>query len=107
MNNPADQLRTCVNCGRDRPATQVDTRGWCQGCRAQLLRRSRFVARLVGFVFTLALATLIYSRTSGDSGFLLGYVVLIVATYFLVVRITQRVTFEVFRSRGVPPQPGR
>jgi hypothetical protein len=69
------------------------------------VRRSGLVARLIGFVFTLGLASLIYARTAGDSRFVLAYVVLIVVTYFLVVRITQRVVFEIFRSRGVPPPP--
>ena len=95
----------CGNCGRSYPAKEVDGAGWCVRCRAQLVRRSGVMARLVAFVFTLALATLIYSRTAGDSSFLVMYVVLVVATYFLVARIAQRVAFEIFRSRGVPPPP--
>lgn len=63
------------------------------------------VARLIALVFTLGMAAFIYWQAAGTTNFLVGYVVLIVATYFLVARITQRVAFEVFRSRGVPPPP--
>lgn len=105
MSNPTDQRRTCANCGHDHPATDVDVAGWCQRCRARLVRRSRLVARLVAFLFTLVMALLIYGQTRGDSGFLLGYVIFVVVSYFLVARITQRVAFEMLRARGVSPPP--
>jgi hypothetical protein len=98
--SPADEPRVCGNCGRSYPKKEVDGAGWCVRCRAELVRRSARVARLVAFVFTLGLATAIYSRTSG-SNFMMMYVVAVAATYFLVARITQRVAFEVFRARGV------
>lgn len=103
--SPAEEPKTCANCGRTYPAKEMDVGGWCVRCRAQLVRRSGLLARLIAFVFTLGLAALIYSRAAGNSTFLVAYVVLVVATYFLVVRIAQRVAFEILRSRGVPPPP--
>lgn len=102
--SPADEPKVCGNCGRSYPTKEIDGAGWCVRCRAELVRRSGMVARLVAFVFTLGLATVIYSRTSG-SNFLMMYVVAVFATYFLVARITQRVAFEVLRARGVPSPP--
>lgn len=60
-------------------------------------------ARIVGFIAALGLAFWIFSVVGASPRFTMAYVIMIVAAYFFLYKMTQRVAFEVIRSRGVPP----
>ena len=93
----------CRNCGRPFPPSQLDRRFWCPDCRAAVIRRASTVARLCAFFIALALAAWIYYLVGPAPRFLVAYIVMVIAAYFFVYKLTQRVAFEVIRARGVPP----
>lgn len=95
----------CRNCGREYPASQLDRRLWCPQCRAEVVRRSSIVARLVALGAALALAAWIFYLVGSSPRFLIVYVVMVVAAYLFIYKLTQRVAFEIIRARGVPPPP--
>ncbi len=93
----------CANCGRGFPAKQLDRRNWCPDCRREVIRRATLAARVIAFVAALALGLWIFTMVGPAPRFLMAYVVMIVAAYFFLYKMTQRVAFEVIRGRGVPP----
>lgn len=95
----------CRNCEREFPVTELDKRMWCAECRARVIRRSSFVARVVAFIGALGLSIWIYYLVGPAPRFLVVYLVMVVAAYIFLYKLTQRVAFEVIRARGVPPPP--
>jgi hypothetical protein len=95
----------CRNCGRLFPGNKLDRRMWCQDCRQVVIRRATWVGQGVGLLTALLLALWIYSLVGPAPRFLMAYAVMVVAAYFFLFKLTQRVAFEVIRSRGVPPPP--
>lgn len=93
----------CANCGRRFPSNQLDRQNWCPDCRRVVIRRATLAARVVAFVAALALALWIFTMVGPSPRFMLAYVAMIVAAYFFLFKMTQRVAFEVIRGRGVPP----
>lgn len=97
----------CANCGREQPASKLDRRMWCPDCRAAVVRKSARVARLVALITAVGLTLWIFTLVGSAPRFLIVYVVMVVAAYFFIYKLTQRVAFELIRSRGVPPpEPG-
>lgn len=76
---------------------------WCPECRREVIRRATRVARIIGLLTALSLALWIYSITGPAPRFLMAYVLMVVAAYFFLYKLTQRVAFEIIRARGVPP----
>ena len=103
--NIGDSRLPCRNCGREHKPAALDRRLWCPDCRGEVVRRSAIVARITAFVFALGLAFWIYTLVGSAPRFLIIFVAMVVAAYFFVYKLTQRVAFEVIRSRGVPPPP--
>ena len=93
----------CRNCGRSFPVSRLDRRFWCPDCRAVVIRRATLAARLIAFTVTLILAIWIYSVVGSQPRFLMIYIIMLAVAYFFIYKLTQRVAFEVFRGRGVPP----
>jgi hypothetical protein len=98
-----DEEFECANCRRLFPAAELDQSRWCPDCRAIVVRRATIVGRLSGIIFATALGIWIFSVVGAGSRFLMAYVIMIAAAYFFLFKLTQRVAFEVIRSRGVPP----
>ncbi|MEX2569989.1 MAG: hypothetical protein WD737_01720 [Gemmatimonadota bacterium] len=96
----------CANCGREFPTTDLDRRLWCPDCRKAVIRRATWAGQAVGLVTALALSIWIYTLVGPAPRFLIVYVIMIVAAYFFLYKLTQRVAFEIIRSRGVPPPEG-
>jgi DNA-directed RNA polymerase subunit RPC12/RpoP len=97
----------CRNCGREFPGTKLDRRLWCPDCRREVIRRATRVARLVGLLTALLLAFWIVTLVGSSPRFLVAYVVMVIAAYLFLYKMTQRVAFEVIRARGVPPPEPR
>ena len=93
----------CTNCRQPREPTSLDQFGWCGRCRGVVIRRATLTARIVA---ALALAGAAYAvLVAVDPGprSLIIWIVLLVALYGVVYKVTQRVAFEMIRARGVPP----
>lgn len=103
MRLSSDGTATCRNCGQLRPAERLDRVRWCDRCRREVVRRATVAARLVAIAGSLLLIGWILAFVGPSSRFLMGWLVLIAGVYFFVYKLTQRVAFEIIRSRGVPP----
>ena len=90
----------CHNCRELNVNTDLDKEGWCQKCRAVIVRRSALVARIVAALVLAAAAFWVFSAQN-LSRFLILWLVMLLGIYALVYKITQRVAFEVIRDRGV------
>ena len=95
----------CRNCGQPREATTLDKLGWCERCRSVLIGRATIAARVVAAIGLAIGAYLVFTRIDPGPRSLILWLVLLVAVYALLYKVTQRVSFEIFRSRGVKP-PG-
>jgi hypothetical protein len=93
----------CANCGREFPGTQLDRGMWCADCRKVVVRRATWVGQTVALVAALSLMAYVFSVVGSSPRFMMAYIVMIVAAYFFLFKLTQRVAFEIIRSRGVPP----
>lgn len=93
----------CRNCERGFPPSKLDRRMWCPDCRASVIHRASAVARLIAVLVALALTAWIYYLVGSAPRFLIVYAVMVIASYFFIYKLTQRVAFEVIRARGVPP----
>jgi cell division protein FtsB len=92
---------TCRNCGRARDAESLDPQRWCTECRRRVIRRSAVSARISALLVTLLLWAWIAVAIRPER-FIVGWLLVLAVTYFIVHKIAQRVLFEVFRARGVP-----
>ncbi len=81
----------------------MDRYRWCNGCRAVVIRRATLAARIIGALALAAAATWVFAVVAPGPRSLIVWLVLLGAVYFIVYKITQRVAFEIIRSRGVPP----
>jgi DNA-directed RNA polymerase subunit RPC12/RpoP len=93
----------CRNCGREFPATKLDRRLWCPDCRREVIRRATLAGRAAGMIAALGLAYYVFSLVGTSPRFMMAYLIMILAAYFFLYKLTQRVAFEIIRSRGVPP----
>ena len=93
----------CRNCGRVPQDGELDHFGWCNRCRAAVIRRATWAARVAATVVTLLFAGWVFAVLDPGPRILIVWLVLIAAVYFLVYKLTQRVSFEAIRARGVPP----
>lgn len=95
----------CRNCGRNFPGGQLDRWLWCPGCRREVIRRATRIARVVGLGTAAILGFWIFSIVGTSPRFFVAYMVMIVAAYFFLFKMTQRVAFELIRRQGVPAPP--
>lgn len=93
----------CANCGREVPAVDLDPGGWCATCRAEVVRRATLIARIIGGLGALMVGLWVVVVVLPGARLLLIWLLLVAAVYFLLYKLARRVSFEVIRSRGVPP----
>lgn len=103
MTSPEQEL-ACRNCGRRYPTERLDRLRWCDRCREIVVRRATIVGRLVGLLAAVGLLVWIVLMVGAAPRFMVVWGILIGAVYFFVYKLTQRVAFEIIRSRGVRPQ---
>ncbi|HET7273611.1 MAG TPA: hypothetical protein VFI91_00435 [Longimicrobiaceae bacterium] len=94
----------CRNCGKEFAAGELDADGWCTACRQEVIRRSTIVARIVGGATALLVTAAIAVYVLPLERFLVAFLVLIAAVFFLVYKFARRIAFEVIRGRGVTPR---
>ena len=98
-----EEVATCSNCGRTVPASDVDGEGWCGDCRREVIRRATVIAHVLGGVAAVVTGIWIVAVVDPGPRFVLVWLVLVGAIYFLLYKLARRVSFEVIRSRGVRP----
>jgi hypothetical protein len=94
---------TCRNCRQPRDATTLDRFGWCPRCRAVVIRRATLAARVVAALGLAGAAYWVFAAIDPGPRSLIVWLILLVALYAVLYKVTQRVAFEVVRSRGVRP----
>ncbi|MGH7458938.1 MAG: hypothetical protein ACREKN_07650 [Longimicrobiaceae bacterium] len=77
---------------------------WCPACRAGVIRRASVWGRVVGIMVGGGFGAWIVFGVSPSRRFLIVWLALVAAAYWLSFKIGRRVAFEVVRSRGVPPE---
>jgi hypothetical protein len=97
---------TCANCQREVPNDELDRFRWCGECRRAVVRRATFWARLVGIAAAALLAAWILLAISPSGRFVVGWMAIIAATYYLSFKISRRVAFDLIRARGITPPEG-
>jgi hypothetical protein len=102
----AERAGECRNCGRTYPGDRLDRLRWCERCRAEVVRRATRVSRIVAVSGAALLLLWIFATVGSAPRFLVGWLALVVATYFFLYTLVRRVAFEVIRGRGVPPPEG-
>ena len=96
----------CRNCAQPREASTLDQYGWCPRCRGVVIRRATLAARIVGALGLAGAAYWVFSTIDPGPRSLIVWLILLVAVYALLYKVTQRVAFEVIRARGVNPPEG-
>jgi hypothetical protein len=74
---------------------------WCQHCRQHVIQRAAKWSRVIALVFTLLVGVWI-AASIRPTRFLVIWMAMLAATYVVVYKISQRVSFEVIRTKGVP-----
>ena len=98
-----ERTASCRNCGREYPPDRLDPRRWCPLCRGEVIRRATRIARIAAIATTLAVGAGVVAAVGPSPRFLMVWLVLLAVTYLFVYKLSQRVAFELIRSRGVPP----
>ena len=93
---------SCRNCGRAVHADALDSGGWCQRCRAELVRRSSRAAWLPALGLGVLYVALLWTFGLFYSRFIIVWLALGVALVWVTYKVSRRVLFDVIRGRGVP-----
>jgi uncharacterized paraquat-inducible protein A len=92
----------CRNCGHSFAAEELDAGGWCPRCRRAVIRRATVAGWTVALLGAGGLAYLLFIVLELGQRFLLAWLLLVAAVYYILYKLTRRVAFEMFRARGVP-----
>lgn len=95
-----ENANVCRNCHREVDPSGLDPHGWCSACRRWVVRRANLWGRGAALLVALAAMGWLVSGHLPAGRFLVAWMVLIVALYFVVLKIVRRVAFEVIRSRA-------
>jgi hypothetical protein len=93
----------CGNCDREVSAAELDAAGWCAACRAEVVRRATVSAHVLGGVGGLLAGLWVIMVVQPGPRFVVVWLLLVAAIYFILYKLARRVAFEVFRARGVRP----
>lgn len=102
MTEPADA--PCRSCGRSAAAEELDAGGWCPGCRRTVIRRATVTGWVIALLGSGGLAYLLFVVLQLGQRFLMAWLLLLAAVYYILYKLTRRVAFELFRARGVSPE---
>lgn len=99
----ANDVRACGNCHREFPAPSLDRSGWCTACRHEVVRRATLIARILAGVGGVLTGIWVVMVAEPGSRFVLMWLILVGAVYYILYKLVRRVSFEVIQSRGVRP----
>jgi hypothetical protein len=103
----SEEEARCENCGRPAARSGLDDAGWCERCRAAVIRRATIYARGAAALLFLLGGWLLVAFVHPGARSLILWLILLCALCLLVYRLVRRVAFELVRSSGVPPPPDR
>jgi hypothetical protein len=93
----------CRNCGHHVTGEDADRHGWCQACRAVLVRRSAWLAVIPSLIVLAAYLWVLNRFGLFQSTFLIVFIALGAALTWVAFKVARRVLFDVIRTRGVKP----
>jgi hypothetical protein len=91
----------CRNCGHHVTGEPADRHGWCKACRAELVRRSTWLAVFPALVILGLYFWLLSWFGLFKSTFLIVWMALGAALAYVAFKVARRVLFDVIRTRGV------
>lgn len=91
---------TCRQCGKSVKGESADRRGWCDACRAAMVRRSGAWAVVPALLLGAGYFWLLDHFDLYRSNFLIIFIALGVAIAWVAFKIARRVLFDVFRGRA-------
>ena len=89
----------CRKCGRHVEGQKADDEGWCQACRAELIRRATRLAYLPAVVLALLYLWLLAWSGLLESPMMAFWVALGAVLAFVAYKVGRRVFFDVLRGR--------
>ena len=101
MNQPA--AGACPNCQQPVELGGADSAGWCMGCRRRLVRRANAAGHVAGALSLVGAMWLLVMVIQPGERFVLLWLLLAAAIYFVLFRVVRRMAFEIIRTRGVRP----
>ena len=90
----------CSRCGRTVRGQKPDDAGWCEGCRAELIRRSTRMAYVPAVVVALLYLWLLAWSGLLESPLMAFWVALGGLLAFVAYKVGRRVFFDVLRGRA-------
>lgn len=93
----------CRNCGKPIEKEDSERSRLCRSCRGEVIRRATLWSRIAGVIVATVLAFYVFGVVQPGERFLIGWVALVVLSYFGVAKLTRRIAYDLIRSRGVPP----
>ncbi|HEU0078683.1 MAG TPA: hypothetical protein VFQ76_13610 [Longimicrobiaceae bacterium] len=97
---PHDPHAVCRQCGRAPAEGKTDAVGWCDECRAGVVRRATPVAYAVAGAFSVAyLLALWWTGALQSTNFVVFWLALGALLAFGTYKVARRVAFDVIRSR--------
>jgi len=94
---------TCRQCGSRVKGESADRRGWCDACRAVVVRRSGAWAVVPAALLAAGYFWLLDRFDLYRSNFLIIFIALGVGIAWMAFKISRRVLFDVIRSRARRP----
>ena len=98
---PHDPHAVCRQCGREPAEGKTDAEGWCDECRAGVVRRATPLAFAASTVFSVAyLLALWWTGALHSTNFVVFWLALGALLAFGTYKVARRVAFDVIRSRA-------
>lgn len=91
----------CRQCGREPADGRTDAAGWCDACRAGVVRRATPLALAAAAAFSVAyLAVLGWTGALHSTNFVVFWLALGALLAFGTYKVARRVAFDVLRARA-------
>ena len=90
----------CSKCGKHFRGHKADDAGWCEACRADLIRRSTRQAYLPTAVVAAAFLWLLWWSRLLESPLMAFWVALGAVLTFVAYKVARRVLFDLLRGRA-------
>jgi len=91
----------CRQCGREPAEGKTDAAGWCEECRAGVVRRATPLAFAAAAAFSVAyLAVLWWTGALHSTNFVVFWLAMGALLAFGTYKVARRVAFDVIRARA-------
>jgi hypothetical protein len=98
---PGTPPTACRQCGREPADGKTDAAGWCEQCRAGVVRRATPLALAVAAAFSVAyLGVLGWTGALHSTNFVVFWLAMGALLAFGTYKVARRVAFDVIRARA-------